>query len=293
MHDRIINIDETLKAVCKAVADAEAAVREQVKLYYHGADEEFITFALYGHINHKLQEASHNKLIEAAFLKDLKVALRHYRLRNLSVERETESKLSRRATGLVADMVLHNKPQEGRTGGDFGLVIVHPKIIIKSKAIEVKKGFSSGLLCQAKMKRRGGKWGDLSSQRESLPDHLDYSSLVLYSYLNEERSELNPLAWKLCRDHSLPELELSLKKDSVGETLGTADVIRRLGRSEIGTSDQAKIDEVISPSVRQHLELRIYWSQGNDPEGPVEVKVRKERTVEAKVQVRMSPNWGI
>lgn len=174
---------------------------------------------------------------------------------------------------LVADIVLHNKRQEGKTGGDFGLVIVHPKIVIKSNSIEARKGFSSGLLCQAKMKRRDGKWGDLKNQSETLPAHLDYSSLVLYSYLDEERSELNPLAWKLCSGSSLPELERSLKKNTPGEVLDAVDVILRLGRSEIGTSDQATIDEVISPSVRQHFELRIYWSQGEDPKGPVEVKV--------------------
>lgn len=281
-----MNIDETLKVVCGAVADAEAALAEQVKLYYHGADEEFITFAFYCHIRHRLREASRNKLIEGAFLKDLKAALRQYRLSGLSVGRESESDVSRQATGLVADMVLHNKPQEGRTGGDFGLVVVHPKIIITSKSIEAKKGFSSGLLCQAKMKRRAGKWGDFSeNQRGKLPEHLDYASLILYSYMDEERRELNPVAWKLCRGSSLPELELALKRDAPGETLGAADVVRRLGRGEIGTSDQAKIDEVISPSARQYLELRIYWSQGKDPKGPVELKVRNVRAVQEKVKV--------
>lgn len=32
---------------------------------------------------------------------------------------------------------------------------------------------------------------------------MDYSSLVLYSYSDEERSELNPLGWKLCKGISL------------------------------------------------------------------------------------------
>lgn len=225
--------------------------------------------------------------MKAQLFTKCQAALSHYQLRNLSVERETESQLSQQATGLVADMVLHNKRQEGETGGDFGLIIVHPKIVVKSNSIEVKKGFSSGLLCQAKMKRRDRRWGDLRKQRETLPAHLDYSSLVLYSYLDEERSELNQPVWKPCKGNSLPELELLLKKDDPGETLGTVDVIRRLGRSQIGTSDQAKIDKVISPSVRQHLELRIYWSTGHDPKGPVAIKVRPRQTVDNKVYVRV------
>lgn len=285
MRDRIININETLKVVCGAVAEAEADLAEQVKLYYHGADEEFITFAFYCHIRHRLRKASRNKLIEGAFLKDLKAALRQYQL---IVDRESESDVSPQATGLVADMVLHNKPEEGRTGGDFGLVVVHPKIIVTSKSIEAKKGFSSGLLCQAKMKRRGGKWGNFSeNQTGKLPERLDYASLVLYSYSDEERSELNPLAWKLCRGSSLPDLELALKGDAFGETLGTPAIVRSLGRGEIGTSDQAKIEEFISPSARQHLELRIYWSKGYDPKGPVEVKVRRRQTVDKKVHVKV------
>ena len=202
----------------------------------------------------------------------------------MSVERETESKLSQQATGWWPTWC-YTTTRGGRTGGTSACIIVHPKIVIKSNPLSEERVFFR-FLCQAKI-TRSGKWGDLKHQRKNLPAHLDYSSLVLYSYMDEERSELNPLAWKLCSGSSLPELELSLKRDSLGETLGTADVIRCLGRSEIGTSDQAKVDEFISPSVRQHLELRIYWSQGNDPKGPVEVKVRKERTVAPRVQVRV------
>lgn len=294
MYDQIININETLKAVCSAISEAENAVKEQIKLYYQDANEEFITFALYGHIKNRLQEASQNKLIEKAFLKDLKAALRRQRFSDWSIDLEVERQLSQQATGLVADIVLHNKRQEGETGGDFGLVIVHPKIKTKivhpkiktkSDSIEIKKGFSSGLLCQAKIKRKGGRWGDLRNQREVLPDHLDFASLVLYSYLDDQRSELNQIAWKLCKGSSLPELEHLLKKDAVGETLDTVAIITRLGRSEIGTNDQAKIDKIISPSVRQHFELRIFWSKDDDPGGPVEIKVRNKRTTQNKVQV--------
>lgn len=57
MYDRIININKTLKAVCDAVARAETAMKEHVKLYYPNASEEFITFAFYGHIKHDLNVA--------------------------------------------------------------------------------------------------------------------------------------------------------------------------------------------------------------------------------------------
>jgi hypothetical protein len=287
MDDRIINIEETLNAVCGAMSGAEDVLREQIKLYYQDANEEFITFAFYGHIKQKLREASRNKLIERAFLNDLKAALRRRRFSERIIDRDVERQLSGRAAGLVADIVLHNKRQEGKTGGDFGLIIVHPKITINSDSLIIEKGFSSGLLCQAKMKRSSGKWGDLSNQRDVLPAHLDFASLVLYSYLDGERSELNPVTWKLCKGVTLPELEISLKKDAFGETLVTPDVIRRLGRGEIGTNHQADIDKIISPSVRQHLELRIYWSNDDDPEGPIKIRLLNKRVVKQQVSVRV------
>ncbi|HEY0319474.1 MAG TPA: hypothetical protein VGC66_00735 [Pyrinomonadaceae bacterium] len=285
MNGRLLNIDETLNAVCGAISGAENELREQIKLYYNDANEEFITFAFYSHIKHKLSEATQNKLIEKAFLKDLKVALRHQRYSERTIDREIERQLSRHAAGLVADIVLHNRSQEGKTGGDFGLVIVHPEIKTNSDSLVIKKGASSGLLCQAKIRRKSGRWGDLSNQRDVLPAHLDFASLVLYSYLDGERSELNPVAWKLCNGMTLPELEQLLKKDVFGETLMTVDVVRRLGRSEIGTNDQAMIDKIISPSARQHLEIRIYWPKGDTPGGPVEIKVRKNQVVRQKVSV--------
>lgn len=287
MYSRVINISETLAAVCSAIADAEATFREQIKLYYHDANEEFITFAFYCHIKHKLQEASEDKLIEKAFLRDLKAALRTQRFGSWGIEREVERQLSQQAAGLIADIVLHNKCQEAETGGDFGLIIVRPKITAKSDSLVINKGFSSGLLCQAKIKRKVGRWGNLRKQREVLPEHLDFSSLVLYSYLDGERTELNQITWKLCKGSSLPELEQILKQDVLGETLDTATVIDRLGRSEIGSNDQAKIDKIISPAVRQHLELRIYWAKGDGPAGPVEISVHNKRIAQNKALVRL------
>lgn len=285
MNGRLINIDETLNAVCGAISEAEHDLREQIKLYYQEANEEFITFAFYGHIRHKLREASQNKIIEKAFLKDLKAALRRQRYSERSIDQEIERQLSRHASGLVADIVLHNRTQEGETGGDFGLVIVHPELTTSSNTLVIKKGASSGLLCQAKIKRKNGRWGDLSNQRDVLPAHLDFASLVLYSYLDVERSELNPVAWKLCKGLTLPDLELSLKKDVFGEALGTVDVIRRLGRSEIGTNDQTLIDEFVSPSARQHLEIKIYWPKDTTPEEPVKIRIQQKPVVRQKVSV--------
>ena len=284
MYNRIININNTLKAVCNAVASAEATTKGHIKLYYPNANEEFITFAFYGHIKHELNEASRNKYIERAFLEDLKFALRHQWSANWEVER----RLNQRASGLVADIVLHNKRQEAKTGGDFGLIIVHPQIIINSDFLEVKKGQSSGLLCQAKLKDKNNRWGSFTKKQKSiLPNHMDFTSLVLYSYLDKERVELNPVAWKLCRGNSIPEIEEALKKNPIEETLNTSDIITGLGRREIGTSDQNLIEQIVSPSARQHLELRIYWPKDDDPKEPIKVGIRHQQNIERKAYVRV------
>jgi len=177
MYDQIININKTLKAVCDAIASAETTMKEHIKLYYPNANEEFITFAFYGHIKHKLREASKNKYIERAFLEDLKIALRHHP-RQSSIDWDLERQLNQGASGLVADIVLHNKQQEGITGGDFGLVVVHPQIVISSDFLEVKKGRSSGLLCQAKLKDKNDRWRFTNNQKSILPNYMDFSSLV-------------------------------------------------------------------------------------------------------------------
>ena len=285
MYGRIININETLKEVCKAIASAETITREHIKLYYHDANEEFITFALYCHIQQKLGEASRGKRIEKAFVEDLKAAFRN---RRIFINWELQRKLNERAMGLVADIVLHNRRQEGKTGGDFGLIVVRPQIIGDNDSTDIKRGHSSGLLCQAKLRNEKGKWGSFTdNQKEVLPECLDYTSLVLYSFVDNARSELNPLAWKLCKGNSFSEVEKLLNKSKVDGTRDTADIVKRLGRSEIGTDNQALIDKYISPSSQHHLEIRIDWPEDSEPKKPTEIKIQHKQKTQSTVHIRL------
>lgn len=143
MYTQTVHIDETLKEVCSSISRAEATVKEHIKPYYHNANEEFITLLFYGHIKYRLREASRNKDIERAFFRDLKSSFRYQPITDPDLDRE----LHQEADGLIADMVLHNKRQEGKTGGDFGLIILHPEIKVDDESLEINKGVSSGLLC--------------------------------------------------------------------------------------------------------------------------------------------------
>lgn len=273
MSKSIMGIDETLSEVCSAINRAEGNMRRHVKKYYHNADEEFITGLFYGQVKYALRVASQKHRIEKAFLKDLRSAIQSQHL----PERHFGNQLRKQSDGLIADIVLHNKREEGKTGGDFGLIIVHPKILLTSSgsgmSLTIKKGISSGLLCQAKLKDQNGRWPDFTdNQKDILPEHLRYTSLVLYSYsdANANRSMLNRISWSPCRGQRMPEIVSSLKNDSFQERLCTTEILKRLGRNEgnsegkIGTQDQDLIDKVVSPSTRQCLEIKIHWENDND-----------------------------
>jgi hypothetical protein len=275
MYGRMIDINKTLREVCSAISSAETMLKEQIKLYHHDVNEEFITTLFHNYVKNKLYEASQEKHIETAFLDDLKTALGDH----LIFESDLQGKLQQEAEGLIADIVLHNKQQEGRTGGDFGLVIVRPQIIkVDESSLEIKKGRTSGLLCQAKLKNRKEEWGRFTpNQKKILPKFLDFMSLVLYSYLDEKRSELNSFTWKSCKGKSFSEIKILLKEGDLEGLLGTTDIIMRLGQNEIGTEEQKLIDEVISPSTRQHFEIRIYWPNDADPKGTVALQLQEQQ----------------
>ncbi len=280
MHGETIPINETLKAVCDALSLAEASARAHVKRYYNNANEEFITGIFYGHINDRLRIASKEKRIEQAFVRDLETATGN----ELTNNWELNSECKRAAAGLVADIVLHNRRQEGKTGGDFGLVIVHPTISHNGDYLEIKKGMSSGLLCQAKMKDKSGKWGKFTENQEIvLPKHMDFLALVFYSYRDRERCELNPILWKLCHGLSIGTLENCLDNDRIDSPLTMPDIVTSLGRKEIGTDDQDLIERIVSPDKRQYFEIRIHWPHDENPNIPVRINIAQEEMIRQTV----------
>lgn len=279
LDDQNINIDNTLREVCRVISCAETSMRKHIKLYYHNVNEEFITTLFYGHIKYRLRKASQKKSIENAFLEDLKNASYNLAHSNWNLESKAE--------GLIADIVLHNKQQEGKTGGDFGLIIVHPQIQVGHNFVEIQKGRTSGLLCQAKLKDKNGKWRFHKKQEAVLSNYIDFTSLVLYSYLDKERTDLSSVVWKLCRGKSLSELKTLLRKDHIENPLSTAEIINRLGRRKIGTENQTLIDNVVSPSMRQYLEIKIHWPGDNDPKGTFNIIIQQPQATQQNVIVKL------
>jgi hypothetical protein len=281
----VFPIKNTLEEVRKAVELAELSMREHIKKYYHNVPEEFITTLFYGHINYALQEASENRLIEKAFFRDLRKVV-HYSP-NLN-QRDLDSEFRKQSKGLVADVVLHNKQQEGKTGGDFGLVVIHPEILKSPKSIEIKGGNSSGLLCQAKLRDKQGKWRNFTiNQQKILPNYINFTSIVIYSYSNENRTELNPVGWKICKDFKFSEIEEGLKADTLTELISTSEVFMQLGLGKIGTQDQQLIKKVVSPSIRQNLEIRIHWKDTISPDDGRKINLTRFQHLKRDQQIRI------
>jgi len=152
-------------------------MRQEMKKYYPDKHEEFITEFFHGRFATALEYASNEQLIATAFLNDLGSAYPDVQA----------SDLQKIANGLVADVTLHEKTTEGKTGGDLGLMIVMPRIIRSDEYIRRMGDYRRGILCQAKMKDKGGKWGGFTKKQKSvLPSRIDYLCLLLYSYNRPE-----------------------------------------------------------------------------------------------------------
>lgn len=163
---------------------AEAAVRGEC----HDTDEEFVTTLFRIKLGVQVAAASAAGAVESAFLEDL---------RHAYPSAPNES-LSRIAYRLVATVSFPDHTVESRSGGDLGILFVRPDVrqvqYGSSQAI-VDHDYTRGLLCQAKMFRRGSKWGRLTdNQQRILPTKLDYFALLLYRFTDHEgdRRELGP-----------------------------------------------------------------------------------------------------
>ena len=134
----------------------------------------------------------------------------------------------------------------------------------------------SGLLCQAKVKRRDGKWGKLSrNQMKVLPGRLPYLSLLLYEYSDMPRHNLLPFQWQSCRDVAIEDVDQWLKADAFPQTDDSETILDLLSQGAIGTDDKNIISEFICPPTRPALTIRIWWPDGGAPRSPVQVHQAK------------------
>ncbi len=252
-------------ALAKLVADcwyrAEQTLREMVKEKYPDKNEEFITELFQGELRVECDKSSADGAVERAFLRDLVLFLPNARTIELS-------EISR---GLIATVHFHPRSVEGKTGGDFGIVLIRPDVRsspFSDSLLTIDRDYRRGLLCQAKIFKSDSSWGQLTvSQQKVLRERLDYLALVLYRYSDQDgdRRELGPFQWQLTQNVTIEDIGGWLKSDKFPQLEGSQQILSALGRNRIGTGDNEIIDKYIAPVERPSFIINIRWRDGDGP----------------------------
>jgi hypothetical protein len=276
----ILQIPSTLEVIKKCWKNAEGELQTLIKEKHPDLDEEFITRLFYGEFAFLLREASKKGDISQAFLFDMEQAFP-----NLGYPGQLDV-----FEGLIAEVSLHKKKVEKLTGGDFGLTIIRPQVQISrgsfNQTVLTKDEYMRGLLCQAKIRRRDGKWGDLRRQRDVLPDRIKYLVLLLYSYADKERRQLNEFFLQLCQGASLSEVEGWLKSDEFPDTKSSGEIISLLGNACIGTDDPEIIEKYIRPKTKPNLNIKIFWPSDKDPGKEIRISLPQQVKQKQNIHIR-------
>jgi hypothetical protein len=114
---------------------------------------------------------------------------------------------------------------------------------------------------------------------------MDYSTLLLYEYADEQRHSLAPFRWQSMSRARFAEVEQWIRSGRFPGLLGSEAIITQLGSAEIGTDDRVIIDEWISPRVRETLVIKVGWPPGHEPPAQVRISVRWEQEQQQRVVV--------
>lgn len=259
--NRVLPIPNLTSLIAATWCSAEAQTREELATSFWDRDEEFITGLFHGRFHDHC--AAQTREVEQAFLKDLRL---HFRNPFWS------SQLRRLASGIGATVTLHSREIEKHTGGDLGLLLIRPNLRpdgIDAQKWLVEENYRRGLLCQAKIMRRGGRWGSFRpNQRKVLSDKLWYLALLLYEYDDPERRRLRSFNWQVCGPKvDFNDVSLWLKSARFPSLSGSDEIIRSLGSDKIGTDSADIIDQIIAPPARPALIVRIGWPPDSPPPG--------------------------
>ena len=271
-----LKIPKTLRVITDCWKTAEGNLRDDLRLNHLGLDEEPITVMFHGMLVESFREANERNRIQNAFLSDLQEGYPDLRYR---------SELNGMARGLVADVRLHKRNVEGKTGGDLGFVIARPHITRDHQGFEIAVQ-PRGLLCQAKIKQKSGEWGTFTpNQLKVLPIHRSYLALLLYRYKDKERRELDEFKWQLCNlAKSIAEVSDWLKRDDLMSLLASDAIIQGVGGGSMGTADKKILDEIVAPPNSPALIITIDWPKGEGPGAQVRVPLPEATRTQVQLQ---------
>jgi hypothetical protein len=257
-----VPLKRTIGVICTQFEAAEKELQTRIRESFPCAEEEQITLVLQECLHQALGHASRTGQIARAFASDLRASRAN--LKYMEPERLS--------SGLVAEASWHKRATETKTGGDFGLVIVRPRVAFGNESLHITEGHQSGLLVQAKRKLMKGKWRRLTkSQLSVLPERFSYSALALYELLDESSRELAPVRWQLCERHTITTVRRWLREGSFPQLVSSSDIIVGLGKGSIGTNDRKIIDDFVAPAGERTLVIRIHWHGRRPPSSDVRV----------------------
>jgi hypothetical protein len=251
------SLRQTISLLCDCWTAAERNTAQHLKRYNPKAREEFITDLFWGFLNNQLKEATKDRRLKRAFEADLVGAIPNLQF--------GDSRLRLYSENLFMECNLHNRNQEAITGGDFGLTILRPSIpnTVHHASINMKY---QGLLCQAKLKNRNGKWQPLSkNQKKILPKNASFAALVFYQFSDVKRRLLGPFLWQPCHGANRRKLEGWLRDGVFPSIASSTEAITAVAEGRLGTDDRAIIEKMITLEERPTLAIRIDWPDDKKP----------------------------
>jgi hypothetical protein len=269
----IIPIPETLSVIADCWAEAENALRTAIDAKYFDLDEEVITVLFSRELEYSFNGLNNTAKLESAIQDDLREALG---LRTL--DRDLQLDIDEWTNGIIAEVEWHTKQREGKTGGDFGLVINHPEILMDQDQDEItQESGRQGLLCQAKRFRNNSRPRFTRCQKNILPDRLQYLSLVIYRYVDDKGRQLEPFQWHPCNCSSLEEIRTWMSQDRFPEPKDSSEIIKALGSGQLGTSDPGELEHIVNSTATPVLQVCIKWKD-NTPRCKYERALHKPPT---------------
>lgn len=262
---------------------AEENLRKLIEKKYWGFGEEFITQLFFGELRESIDKANEAREFENAFLSDLQ---NYFLYSEFCQKADIDNALESIADGIVGSASLYSKNTEGRiTAADLGLLAIYPSITILpgENCFRIKHEHRRGLLCQAKLKKCKGSWGELTDNQEKLiPERISYFSLLLYEHSENDRV-LEPFYWKICREYSLEEIKDWLKSDTFPKKITSAKVLQEIFDENIGTDDQHIIDNRITPYTPSCLEIKVGWLPDKQPSAETSVDLYIDQSIDIEI----------
>lgn len=189
------------KSVGRAFVVAEQRLKATLEHKFRNAGEEAITILFHYHLYDVFADRAIQVEIEDAFRKDVQGAFPD----------ATFMALQEVSRGLRVRVVWHSRTVEAKTGGDFGLLMVQPQIMMHPGTYDVKFGHR-GAVIQAKKLHLNGEWGELTDRQAALVQRINLFMILLrYEFTDDEGRHLRDFAWTQCAGKSMGEIEAWLK----------------------------------------------------------------------------------